>query len=69
MIEGRIELVLPDIVLAEVERVLAEKLGFSDERRHDASRLHTELAADRPAAAGEPEPVTGDCADDAILSR
>lgn len=67
-INGRIELVLPDLVLSELGRVLQMKLGFSEAQCREASRFLAELASDRPSAPDRVDPVTGDPADDAILA-
>jgi uncharacterized protein len=68
VINERVELVLPDVVVAELERVLRAKLAFSEERRDDAIRLLSELATDRPAEPERIDEVTGDAADDVILA-
>ncbi len=67
-IDGRIELVLPDLVLDELVRVLTAKLGFSDERARAAAELLARLATERPGLPGRADPLTGDRADDAILA-
>ncbi len=67
-IDGRIELLLPDLVVDELERVLIERLGFSDERARDACDLLVSLAAERPPRAESADAVTGDPDDDAILA-
>jgi putative PIN family toxin of toxin-antitoxin system len=68
-IEGRIELVLADPVLSELERVLGEKLDFTAERVRDIAKLLSELAGERVAApTSTPEPITGDPDDDLILA-
>lgn len=67
-IDGRIELVRPDLVLAELERVLVEKLGFPAERARTARDLMAEVASSRPAAPRDADRITGDPADDAILA-
>lgn len=66
-IDGRVELVLPDLVLDELERVLTEKLGFG-ERSHAARELLAQLATERPDPPQHPHAVTGNPADDAILA-
>lgn len=68
-IDGRIELVLADPVLDELDRILTMKLGFEAERLHDVITLLGELASVRigePRTA--PEPITGDPDDDLILA-
>jgi putative PIN family toxin of toxin-antitoxin system len=68
-IDARIELVLADPVLEELERVLTTKLGFAAERVRDITVLLGELAAARVAApATVPEAITGDPDDDLILA-
>ncbi len=67
-IDGRIELVLPDLVLDELERVLTVKLGFSEERSRAASELLARLATERPGPPEHADPITRDRADDAILA-
>lgn len=67
--EARIELVLADPVLDELERVLTTKLGFAAERVRDIAALLNELASERiPAPTTPPEPITGDPDDDLILA-
>lgn len=68
-IDGRIELVLADPVLDELDRILTMKLGFEAERLHDVTTLLSELASARigePTTA--PERITGDPDDDLILA-
>lgn len=67
-IDGRIDLVLPDLVLDELQRVLTEKLAFGEERSRAARELLARLATDRPAPPGRADAITGDPADDAILA-
>lgn len=67
-IDGRVELVLPDLVLDELRRVLSEKLGFGEERSDAARELLTGLATSRPQRPRSPEAITGDPVDDAILA-
>jgi predicted nucleic acid-binding protein len=56
-------------VVAELERVLTEKLDFEAQRWSEAEALLRELALESVRApAGTPEPVTGDPADDLILA-
>jgi uncharacterized protein len=67
--ETRIELVLADPVLDELERVLTTKLGFAAERVRDIAALLNELASERiPAPTTPPEQITGDPDDDLILA-
>ena len=67
-IGGRIELVLPELVLDELERVLTEKLGFSEERSRAARELLAQVATNWPGPAQSPESITGDATDDVILA-
>lgn len=67
-IDGRIELVLPELVLAELQDVLTDKLGFDEERARTACDLLSGIAALQPEPPSSPEAVTGDPADDAILA-
>jgi predicted nucleic acid-binding protein len=68
-IDARLELVLFEPVLAELERVLTEKLGFEPERWSDVSALLGELAVESVEGPAEvPEAVTGDPDDDLILA-
>jgi uncharacterized protein len=68
-IEARIELVLADPVIDELERVLRTKLGFTAERIRGAIALLSELAGTRvPAPTRQPAALTGDPADDLILA-
>ncbi len=68
-IDGRIELVLADPVLGELERVLTVKLGFEPERVRELKTLLIDLASERVEAPGEaPEAITGDPDDDVILA-
>ncbi len=69
VIEGRIELVLADPVLDELERVLSTKLGFEAERVRDIAALLNELASELVSApTTTPESITGDPDDDLILA-
>jgi predicted nucleic acid-binding protein len=67
-IDGRIELILPDLVLDELERVLNVKLGFDAERIRTTCQLLEGLAADRPGRPEVIESLTGDPADDIVLA-
>lgn len=68
-IDSRLELVLFEPVLAELERILTEKLGFDSQRWREAESLLEELAMESVAAPVEvPEAVTGDPDDDLILA-
>ncbi|HWY89827.1 MAG TPA: putative toxin-antitoxin system toxin component, PIN family [Solirubrobacteraceae bacterium] len=69
VIDGRIELVLADPVLAELERVLTLKLGFEPQRVREISTLLIDLASARVGTpAKTPEAITGDPDDDVILA-
>lgn len=67
-IDGRIELVVPELVLAELERVLTKKLGFSAEQVVPVRALLRQVATEEPAPAAAVAALTGDPADDAILA-
>lgn len=68
-IDGRLELVLFEPVILELERVLTQKLGFEPQRWREVEALLGELAVESVAApAGSPEAVTGDPDDDLILA-
>jgi len=67
-IGGRIELSLPELVLDELERVLTEKLGFSEERSRAARELLAQVATNWPGPAQSRESITGDATDDVILA-
>ena len=67
-IDGRIEFVVPELVLAELERVLTKKLGFSAEQVVAVRALLRQVATEEPAPAAAVAALTGDPADDAILA-
>jgi uncharacterized protein len=68
-IDGRIELVLADPVLGELERVLTVKLGFESERVREMRTLMIDLASERVDAPTQAsETITGDPDDDVILA-
>jgi uncharacterized protein len=68
-IDDRIEMVLADPVLSELERVLTLKLGFEPERVRKLRTFLIDLASDRvQAPAQTPEAITGDPDDDVILA-
>jgi predicted nucleic acid-binding protein len=68
-IDGRLELVLPEPVMDELERILTGKLGFGSERWREVEMFLPELAANTaPAAEAPAEAVTGDPDDDLILA-
>ena len=65
---GDFELVVPLPVLAELDRVARDKLGFSETRRVQVRALLERIAPVTPAPARSIEAVTGDAADDVILA-
>jgi uncharacterized protein len=65
---GVIDLVLPDLVLDELARVLAGKLGWDREALREQIALLDSIAADAPIAPSAAEPLTGDADDDRILA-
>ncbi len=68
-IDGRVELVLADPVLAELERVLSVKLGFEREQVHETILFLIGLASERiETPPRSPEAVTHDPDDDVILA-
>jgi uncharacterized protein len=68
-VDGRIELILADPVLEELERVLTVKLGFEPGRVREIKALLIDLAGERIGAPAQPpEPLTGDPDDDVILA-
>jgi predicted nucleic acid-binding protein len=68
-IDARLELVLPQPVMVEMERILTEKLGFEPQRWREVEELLVDLAAElAPAPENPPEAVTGDPDDDLILA-
>jgi uncharacterized protein len=68
-IDGRIELVVAEPVLDELDRVLTAKLGFDAERVREIAALLCELAGEPIAApTSAPESITGDPDDDVILA-
>jgi uncharacterized protein len=68
-IDARLELVLFEPVIVELERVFTEKLGFELQRWRDVEVLLGELTTETVVApAGAPEAVTDDPDDDLILA-
>jgi putative PIN family toxin of toxin-antitoxin system len=68
-IDGRIEFVLADPVLVELERVLTLKLGFAPERVREITTLLIDLAQTRVETPTQPpEAITGDPDDDVVLA-
>lgn len=67
-IDGRLELVLAEPAMVELERVLTGKLGFEPESWRQVDELLIDLATEMaPAPSAVPEAVTGDPDDDLIL--
>lgn len=67
-IDGEVELLLPGIVLDELERVLSGRLGFDDLHVRQARSLLERIAEGRPRAALRVEAVSRNPDDDAILA-
>ena len=68
-IGGRLQLVLPEAVLVELERILTQKLGFDADRWQAVHNLLVEIAVEFiPLQQQTAEPVTGDPDDDIILA-
>jgi putative PIN family toxin of toxin-antitoxin system len=68
-IDGRLELVLPEPVMEELERILVEKLAFDSERWREVEALLADLAVESvPVPEGPVEPVTSDPDDNLILA-
>jgi predicted nucleic acid-binding protein len=68
VIDGRLDLVLAEPVLDELERVLIARLGFEPRRVSEIVAFLDGLACARVGApAAAPEPISGDSDDDAIL--
>lgn len=68
-IDGRLQLVLPEPVMGELERILTGKLGFDQERWREVERFLADLAVESvPAPGGSLESVTRDPDDDRILA-
>jgi predicted nucleic acid-binding protein len=68
-IDGRLELVLPEPVMDELERILTGMLGFDPDRWREVEAFLTDLAVDAaPGPSESVEPVTGDPDDDLILA-
>lgn len=69
VVAGRVTLVLPRPVIAELERVLIGKLGFDPDRWCQVEKQLLDLADEvTPVPDTAPEPVTGDPADDLVLA-
>lgn len=68
-IDGRLELVLPEPVMDELQRILTVKLGFDLERWREVEAFLRDLALESvPTPGASAEAVTGDPADDLILA-
>lgn len=67
-VDGRIELIVPAVVVSELERVLKRKLGFDEERWTEVEALVSRIAPERPPLPHRVEAVTGHPADDEILA-
>ncbi|MGH3026122.1 MAG: putative toxin-antitoxin system toxin component, PIN family [Gaiellaceae bacterium] len=67
-IDGRLELLIPRPVLDELDRVLADKLGFPADRVRDARQLLEQIASAQPGLPEEAISITGDRSDDIILA-
>jgi len=68
-IDGRLEMVLPEPVMEELERILVEKLAFGSERWREVEVLLADLAVKLvPVPEGTIEPVTSDPDDNLILA-
>jgi hypothetical protein len=64
-IDGRLELVLAQPVMVELERILTGKLGFEPQRWRGVEELLVDLAVElAPVPDASPEAVTGDPDDD-----
>jgi uncharacterized protein len=69
VIDVRLELVLPQPVMVELERILTGKLRFEPQRWRGVEELLVDLATDLiPAPGTPPEAITGDPDDDLILA-
>ncbi len=67
-IDDRLEFVLLQPVMVELERILTEKLDFAPERWRQTEELLVDLAAElAPVPSSPPNAVTGDPDDDLIL--
>jgi uncharacterized protein len=68
-IDGRLDLVLPAPVIAELERILIGKLGFEPRQWREVKVLLVDLAAELiEAPQARPDAVSGDPDDDLILT-
>jgi uncharacterized protein len=67
-VDGRIELVLSEFILDELDRVLTDKLGFDEDRASAVRHMLERLAATRPGQPKQVDAVTGDPDDDVVLA-
>lgn len=68
-VNGRLELVLPEPVMEELERILREKLAFDSDRWEEVKTLLVSLAVESAQVPPGPvEAVAGDPDDDLILA-
>jgi predicted nucleic acid-binding protein len=68
-IDGRLELVLAQPVVAELQRILISKLGFEINRWREVESLLTNIASDVISCPEEvPPAISGDPDDDLILA-
>ncbi len=68
-IDGRIELLIADPVIDELERILTVKLGLDKRRVNEITALLTELASSQlPLPPTTPPPITGEPDDDLVLT-
>ena len=68
-IDGKLELVLAEPVLAELRRILVSKLSFEPERYDQVKRLLSDIAVESVAADEEEPPLlSGDPDDDRIVA-
>jgi predicted nucleic acid-binding protein len=65
---GRLDLVVPDLVIEELIRVLAGKRAWERDRLRRYVAMIDGIAAGRPTAPATAEPLTGDPDDDRILA-
>jgi predicted nucleic acid-binding protein len=61
-------LLIPQFVLAELERALIAKLHYEQDQVDAARALFAQIAAEEPAPAQMVEAISGDPADDVILA-
>jgi len=68
-VDGKLDLILGEPVLAELQRILVSKLSFDPERYRDVEGLLLDLAVESIATPEEaPAPITDDPDDDLILA-